>query len=225
MQHSPARPAPTGARSFDAVVPVVLFLAVNRLAGLRWAVAAATIWSLKVVIDRRRRGQALGVVMPIITLAIIGRGIIGIATDSETVYFGLGIGAKYAAAAALIGSALIRRPLAAVGAPHLFAVDDETTSHPLWRSTMSIITVIAGLYYAVSATIDVVLLQRNSIEGFVLLRFLANWPLSMLTISAAFYVAHRRLPRIPGVSSVAALMEGRLEQIETRNSLGSTENA
>ena len=216
MQDPPAPPAAAGARSFDAVVPVVLFLVVNRLGGLRWAVAAATVWSLKVVVDRRRRGQTLGVVMPIITVAIIGRGVVGIITDSETVYFGLGIAAKFAAAAALIGSSAIGRPLAAAGAPYVLAVDEAMTRHPLWRSTMSMITVIAGLYYALSGAIDVVLLQRNSIEGFVLLRFLANWPLSLIAISAAFFLAQRRLPGIPGITSVAALMEQRLETLEGR---------
>lgn len=216
MQRRPAPPGPHGARSFDAVIPVVLFLVANRIAGLRWAVAIATFWSLKVVVDRRRKGLPLGVVMPVITVAIIGRGLIGIITDSETVYFGLGIAAKFAAALALIGSAVIGRPLAAMGARYVLATDEAMVRHPVWRSTMAIITVIGGLYYGVSAAIDVVLLRRNSIEGFVLLRFLANWPLSLVAISAAFFVAHRRLPRIPGVPSVATLMERRLEAIEPR---------
>ena len=88
---------------------------------------------------------------------------------------------------------------------------------------MAIITAIGGLYYGISAVIDVVLLQRNSIEGFVLLRFLANWPLSLVAISAAFFVAQRRLPTIPGVHSVADLMERRLASLGVQNAQGSTE--
>jgi hypothetical protein len=77
--------------SLEAIAPIVVFVVLNRLFGLRWAVVGATIWSLKVVIDRYRRGQPLGRFLPLVTVAVIGRGVIGVITDSETVYFGLGI--------------------------------------------------------------------------------------------------------------------------------------
>jgi len=129
------------------------------------------------------------------------------------VYFGLGIAGKFAFAAVLIGSAIIGRPLAALGAPMLLAATDAMQKHPIWRSTMAIITVIGGLYYIASASLDVVLLQRNSIEGFVLLRFLANWPLSLAAILLALGVAQARLPRVPGVTSALELLETRLEEL------------
>lgn len=185
----------------------------NRIGGLRLAVAGSTLWAIKLGVDRRRRGEPLGRFVPILTAAIIARGVAGIITDSETVYFGLGIAGKFAFAAVLIGSALIGRPLAALGAPMLLAATDEMQKHPIWRSTMAIITVIGGLYYLASASLDVVLLQRNSIEGFVLLRFLANWPLSLAAILLALAVAQIRLPRIPGVTSALELLETRLDEL------------
>lgn len=202
-----------GLRSLEPVAPILAFLVLNRLGGLRLAVAGSTLWAIKLGVDRRRNGQPLGRFVPLLTIAIIARGAAGIITDSETVYFGLGIAGKFAFAAVLIGSALLGRPLAAKGAPLLLSATDDMQQHPAWRSTMSIITVIAGLYYLASASLDVVLLQRNGIEGFVLLRFLANWPLSLAAILASLAVAQVRLARVPGVTSALELVETRLEEL------------
>ena len=214
VMDGPSTPARTsGLRSLEPIAPILAFLVLNRLGGLRLAVAGSTLWAIKLGVDRRRRGEPLGRFVPILTAAIIARGVAGIVTDSETVYFGLGIAGKFTVAAVLLISAAIGRPLAARGAPMLLAATDEMQEHPVWRSTMGIITAIGGLYYLASASLDVVLLQRNGIEGFVLLRFLANWPLSLAAILLALAVAQVRLPRVPGVTSALDLLETRLEEL------------
>ena len=202
-----------GWRSLEPVAPILLFLVLNRLGGLRLAVAGATLWAIKLGIDRRRRGQPLGRFVPILTAALIARGVAGIITDSETVYFGLGIAGKFAGAAVLIGSAIIGKPLAAIGAPMLLAATPAMQRHPVWRSTMAWITAVGGLYYLASASLDVVLLQRNDVESYVLLRFVANWPLSLAAILLALLIAHVRLPRVPGVTSALELIETRLDEL------------
>lgn len=198
--------------SLQSAVPVLLFVAVNRFAGLRWAVVVATIWSLKLVADRRRRGLPLGVFMPIVTGAVLLRGAIGAITGSETLYFGLGIATKYLVAAVLIASAVIRRPLAARAAPFLLDLEPHMVSHRTFRPTMALVTVVAGLYYTLSATLDIWLFRRSSVEGFVVLRFLANWPLSAAALLAIVAIAHVRLTKIPGVISLTALAEARMAE-------------
>ena len=86
----PGSAVPNGL-SLQSAAPVLLFLAVNRVAGLRWAVAIATAGSIALALDRRRKGLPLGRLMPLVTGAVIARGAIGVITGSETVYFGLGI--------------------------------------------------------------------------------------------------------------------------------------
>jgi intracellular septation protein A len=192
-----------------AVIPVLVFLAANRMAGLRWAVLATTIGSLAIAVDRRRKGQPLGRLMPIVTAAVVVRGAIGIVTGSETVYFGLGIATKYLIAAALLGSATVGVPLAERAAPLVMRIPQEMAEHRLFRSTMAIITAIAGMYYIVSASFDIWLFRRSSVEGFVMLRFFANWPLSAVTLLAILVVLQWRLQKIPGVPPVATLVEER----------------
>ena len=205
-------PKPTDV-SWQSAAPVVVFLIVNRMAGLRWAVASASAASIGVTIDRRRKGLPLGRFMPVVTAAVILRGLAGIITGSETVYFGLGIATKYVVAAVLIGSVLLGTPLATRAAPLLMRVPDEMAAHRLFRSTMAIITVVAGFYYVISATFDIWLFRRSSVEGFVFLRFVANWPLSAATLLLILAVLQVRLQRIPGVPPVAVLVEQRRTEL------------
>ena len=204
-----AAPSLSAGFSLQSAAPVVIFLAVNRFAGLRWAVVAATLWSIKIVVDRRRKGLPLGRFMPIVTAAVLIRGAIGVITDSETVYFGLGIASKYVAAAVLVGSVLLGKPLAAKAAPYLMDMPHGMSTHRVFLSTMKIITLIAGLYYCISATFDIWLFRRSSVEGFVLIRFLANWPLSAAAI-VAIVITVQRMQQIPGVDSIPTLVERRL---------------
>lgn len=204
-----------GPNSLETIGPLVLFLVVNRLAGLRWAVAAATLWSLKLVVDRRRKGLPLGRFFPILTGAVLARGLIGIITDSEDVYFGLGIGAKGLTGLALVISVLVRKPLIARFLPSLLALESHTTSHPRYYRTANILTAIAGAYYITSALVDLWLYQRSSIEGFVLLRFVANWPLALAALLLAATLGNRQFDQIPDTPRLVELAERRLEQLQT----------
>lgn len=197
------------ASSFQSAAPALVFLALNQFAGLRWAVVAATVTSFKVLVDRRRSGAPLGRFMPLLTVAIVGRGILGAATGSETLYFGLGIGAKFAAAAVLLGSVVAGRPLAAYAARRLLVLPEGADRHRSFRSTMAIVTTIAGVYYATSAAFDVWLFGRSSVQSFVLVRLVANWPFGLVAVGTIALVARRGLRRVPGLAPLETLIEQR----------------
>jgi len=131
-------------------------------------------------------------------------------TGSETVYFGLGIATKYLVAAVLLGSVAAGAPLAKRVLPLLMRVPQEMAAHQVFHTTMGIVTVIAGLYYTVSASFDIWLFRRSSVEGFVLVRFLANWPLSAAALVGIMAALQIRLQKIPGVPPFALLIEERL---------------
>ena len=68
----PSKGQPRG-RALDSVMPIVLFVGLNRLAGLGWAVLGATVWSIKAVVGRRRRGEAVGKFLPILVGYLVDR--------------------------------------------------------------------------------------------------------------------------------------------------------
>src|SRR4051794_27360830 len=107
------------AGGLDSVISVGLFMIANRLGGLGWAIAASTTWSLKAAITRRRKGVAIGKLLPITTGVLIIRGVVGIVTDSKAIYFGSGIAIQAAIGLGLIVSALIGRSVIGELAPRV----------------------------------------------------------------------------------------------------------
>lgn len=216
----PARPAGAGAlpgfegSPFDSIMPVVLFIVVNRLAGLGWAIAAATAWSVKVAVTRKRRGSPIGRFLPLITAGILVRGLIGILTDSEAVYFGIGIATKAAIGVVVIGSAVVGRNLVARYAPLAFGFDAATVAHPVYRSAMDRVAWAVGAAQLASAAFDVWLFERASVDSYLVVRFFVNWPLTTVVLVGSIAYLSRRLAAIPGFPGVNALLEARLAEYD-----------
>jgi len=198
----------------DSAMPVVIFIIVNRLAGLPWAIAGATAWSLKAALTRKRRGMPIGKFLPIITAGILLRGAIGIITDSEAVYFGLGIATKAGVGLVLIVTALIGRNLIAAYAPLVFGFDRATTSSPQYRSAMNHISIAAGCAQIISAAFDVWLFNNASVDGYLIIRMFVNWPFTTLVLFGSVAYLGRRLRDLPDFPGMMNLLEGRMTQYE-----------
>ncbi len=199
----------------DSVMPIVLFIAVDKVLGLPWAIGAATAWSIKVGIQRKRRGSPIGKFLPIITAGIVIRGLVGIATDSEAVYFGIGIATKVAIGLVVIGSALIGRNIVARFAPLVFGFDDATVADPAYTRAMGVIAWAVGLGELASAAFDVWLYNRSSVDGYLVIRFVVNWPLTTAIMLGSIAHLGRSLAHIPGFPGMTALLEERMLHYET----------
>jgi intracellular septation protein A len=197
--------------AIDSTIAVVLFIATNRLLGLPWAIGAATLWSLRALYKRWRSGSPIGKFLPIVTVVIVARGIIGIVTESEDVYFGLGIAGKVAIGLGLIGSVLIGRNLVEYAVPTIIAFDETTRAHPVYRRAMRVIGVVAGCYFLASATFDVWLYNNSSINGYVAIRFFVNWPVTTLIMVGCGAYLSRTLAQIPGFPGLGTLMERQMD--------------
>ncbi len=204
-----------GVGMFDAIMPVVLFIGLNRVAGLPWAIAAATLWSLKVAITRKRRGLSIGKFLPIITVGIVARGVVGIITDSEAVYFGIGIATKASIGLVLIGSAVIGRNLLAKYAPLMFGFDRATVANPIYGAAMDRVAWIVGAAELVSAAFDVWLFRNSSVDGYLTIRFLVNWPFTTIVLIVCVTYMSRKLDQIPGFPGVGEMLERRMETYES----------
>jgi len=198
--------------SFEAILPVALFLLLNRFLGLGWAIAGATVGSAFSLVRRQRNGIPIGKFLPIVMALIIGRGLIGIITDSETVYFGLGIATKYAIAAGLVISVLIGKNAVARLAPYAFGFGPAVTEHKSYLSATARITLVGALYYLCSATFDIWLLGSGSTERYLLVRTLVNWVVSSGVLVGCTLYLSRRLAEIDGFPGLMPIFEERVEQ-------------
>ena len=192
---------------WEALVPVLVFIVVNRFVSLLWAIVAATVWSLKVTFQRLRRGHPIGRFLPIVTVGIIARGVVGIITDSEAVYFGIGIGIKASVGLVLIISVFLKRNLLAIYAPLLLGFPERITSEMAYKKAMNHIAIFIAFAQFASSVFDIWLFNNASVDGYLIIRFFVNWPFTTIVILGSFFYLNRRLNVIQGFPGIAKLME------------------
>ena len=198
----------------DSLMPALLFLIFNWAVGLPWAIGAATVWSLKVVYTRRRKRLPLGKLFPLVAGFVLLRGIIGIVTDSEAVYFGLGIASKYAIGLGVAASAIINRNVIIMAAPYVFNFPTEVKNHPVYKSALDVVAYLAGFYYLLSASFDIWLYNNNSVEGYIIIRLIVNWPLGLAVFWGCLGYVVFRLRKVPEFPGLYKLLEHRTESLE-----------
>ena len=198
----------------DSLMPALLFLLFNQFWGLPWAIGAATVWSLKVIYTRRRKRLPLGKLFPLVAGFVLLRGIIGIVTDSEAVYFGLGIASKYAIGLGVAASAIINRNVIIMAAPYVFDFPAEVKSHPVYKSALDVVAYLAGFYYLLSASFDIWLYNNNSVEGYIIIRLIVNWPLGLAVFWGCLGYVVFRLRKVPEFPGLYKLLEYRAESLE-----------
>ncbi|MDG2427083.1 MAG: DUF3159 domain-containing protein [Acidimicrobiales bacterium] len=193
-------------RVLDSVLPVALFVGLERAWGLAAGVVGATLWSLKVVVGRYRRGEDLGRYLPILMAYFIVRAVIGIVTDSDAVYFGIGIGTKAAIGVALIVTVLIGKPFLVRYAHLVIPFEQPTRDHPRYGKVMGHLTIGLGCYQFLTSAWDIWLFNQTSTGSYVLIRFLVGWPAGTLASLVALLWADRALRRVPGFSGILDLL-------------------
>lgn len=211
-------------QAIETVAPVAGFLLVNSFAhrilgtneadNIKYAIATITVLSLLSLGRRKRNGLPIGKFLPLVTLAIIVRGILGI-RYGEDIYFQLGIASKFGISIALAATVAFRQLGGnAVGrlAPYAFGFGPAVTSHESYVKATRVITLAGAVYYAASAVFDVWLLQRSTVNEYVLWRSGVNMVVSMTLASGAMVYLARKLQAIDGFPGLVQLLEDRVEQ-------------
>ena len=215
MSQTPDGPAPgtppskrwQRQRTIDSVMPIVAFLVLNRWASLGWAVAGATAWSIKAAVSRRRHGEQVGRFLPLLVAYLVVRGVIGIATDSEAVYFGIGIGTKALIGMALVATAVVGRPFLARVFPLAVPLAAETVAHPVFRRTMGRLTVALGAYQLLTSVWDIWLYNQTSPDRYLVIRALVGWPTGFVVSCLGLWYADRALRAAPGFPGLLDLLD------------------
>lgn len=194
-------------RTIDSVMPVVAFLVLNRWVSLGWAVAGATGWSIKAAVSRRRNGEAVGRFLPWLVAYLAIRGFIGVITDSEAVYFGIGIGTKALIGVLLIGTVVISRPFLAKVLPLAVPLGADTVADPIFKRTMGRLTIALGSYQLLTSVWDVWLYNQTSADGYVAIRALVGWPAGFAFSCLGLWYADRALRHAAGFPGLLDLID------------------
>ncbi len=163
----------------DTLTPVLLFLAFNNVAGLVPAMAAASAWSVALVLARWRGGRAVGPLVWFSLAYALIRGTAGIVSGSDTVYFGPAVATNFAIAFVFSVSVLIRRPLVGHIARIFYPFPDDVRRHDAYRRVFGRLTLAWAASLTFSAALQVLLLGRASTNTYVVVSSLAGWALSL----------------------------------------------
>jgi hypothetical protein len=198
---------PNSNRNWDSLLPILLFIVLNRFFGLAWGVIGATLWGIKAVVGRYRRGEMIGRYLPGLIAYLVVRGLIGVITDSEAVYFGIGIGTKALIGVALIATVFSKRSFVERFMHYVIPFDHAVRGHEIYRRATSRLTVIAGVWQFITSAWDIWLFRQTSVDGYLIIRTLVGWPAATVAILGSLFYLNRAMRDIPGFTSVFETLE------------------
>lgn len=202
----------------DGVIPVLLFVTVDAVAGLVWAMAAATTWAAGLALLRLARGQRTGVVVWIALAYVLARGIAGILTQSKVVFFGPGVAQTGLIGLVFLASVIARRPAVGYIAPIIYPFQDFVRQHPAYRRAMTHLTVMWAVYLLAHVVLDVWLLKSVSASAFLLIRSAVSWPMLIVLFVISLRYPRTVFRRVPELAPyVDAAESGKRVADEPRN--------
>ncbi len=214
MNNEPRPKLLEGGSNLDQVMPVVLFIVLFNIFNITVAVIAATAWSLKAAVSRRRRGLTIGWWLPTVTIYLIARSAITIMVEQEivdfgisskAVYFGIGFVTKILVGVGVAVTIFIGRPVLAWAIPKVVELHDDLLADPRYMRTMASATWLIVVYEIGSGIWDIWLFNNSGFNLFFLTRSVSNFVVSFVAISAGLmYIDHRLEPieTYPGIVEV-----------------------
>lgn len=196
---------------WESIMPIVLFIVFNRTMGLAQAIIAATVWSLVISIRRYRNGHPIGKFIPIVTAGIVIRGVIGIITDSEAVYFGIGIGTKATVGLGIFATAILSRTYLTKQIKKIIYSNKFSTDHPAFQTGVNRVACMLGLALLISSGFDIWLYNNASVDGYLIIRFFVNWVYTTAVIIVVAYYLEREWGKIAGFPGISSLLKGEWE--------------
>ncbi|MBX3147782.1 MAG: DUF3159 domain-containing protein [Gemmatimonadales bacterium] len=191
----------------DILLPPLLFLVLNGLAGFNAAMIGALGLSLLIAAVRLRRGQSL-------VYALGGMGSVGLAIGLVLVvgrsegFFLPGIVNGGVTVALALVSLLIRKPMVAWTSHFARRWPLEWYWHDRVRPAYTEVTVAWALFFGLRLAGQIVLLQSSSISRIALINTLLGWPAIILLLILSYLYGTWRLAQLGG-PSVEEFREGR----------------
>jgi hypothetical protein len=180
-------------------IPPIVFVVVNAIAGLRWAIGAAVGSAVLLagyrVFRRQSIQQAANGLFAVIVAAVIAA-----RTGQARGYFLVGIWASFAYAAVFAVSAVVRRPIVGVLWEYLdpTPLPDGVT----WRHERTLLraydlaTLCATAIFAARAVVQQALFNENRTGWLAVARIAMGYPLTIVAIGFGFWVVRRARKRL-----------------------------
>jgi len=178
----------------DAFGPVLAFYIGWSLAGLVVGIAAATAVSLVAWQYERRRDRA-GLVARLSLGFVIVQAVIGLVSQSATVYLAQPVLLAAAFGFAFLFSAAIGRPLAGVFASEIYPFPPEVRESKTFVHVFGRISILWGVYQLLRSGIRLVALVGGGVEIFLVVNLVTGVPLTAGLMSWSIWYGLRAFRR------------------------------
>jgi len=184
----------TGAPGFlrEGFVPLAAFYVALKLDGLAVAIAAGAAASLLVYLYERHAGRD-GLLVRIALVFVAVQSVVGLASNSTTVYLAQPVLIAAAWGLAFLVSAAIGRPLAGALACAWYPFPPEFRETAEFKRVFGIESVVWGLYFLGRSALRLGALLNGSLESFLLVTFLTGTPMMILLLAWSVHYSLRKL--------------------------------
>jgi len=191
-ESSPIVP-PSTKRIWTSIAPTAVFLIVNWPFGVVAAAIAATTVAVGVLVLRARHRERVGWVLPITLVYVVGRGAASALTQSEDIYFGIGIGASALVATVVFASAWTDRPVGLFAIPLAARYDTHVRTSTLYLRVARHVTAVWAIAELTVTVWEAWHLREVGPAEFVGRRTLIGWPFMAFVIFWLIFYVRLRL--------------------------------
>ena len=179
----------------EGIVPVLLFYAVWKAAGLAAGILVATVASAAALVWQQRRGQG-GWVSYLTLVFLAVQAVVGLTAHSATVYLAQPVVLSAGWAVAYLVSAAIGRPLIGVFANAWYPFPPAFRASEAYKREFGLQSVVWGIYLFGRAALRLAALLRGGIGGFVVISFLTGTPAFFGLVAWGLWHARRAFARL-----------------------------
>lgn len=160
----------------DGFGPVLGFYVGWKIAGLVAGVALATAVAL-LALRLARRQERRGSLVKLALASVIVQAVIGLVSNSATVYLAQPVLINAAIGIAFLASAFTRRPIIGIFAEEMYPFPEEVRASETFRRVFARCSVAWGLYQLLRSGIRLLVLTQTSVDAYVVVNFATGIPM------------------------------------------------
>ena len=187
------RPGPGAA--LTSLLPTGVFLVFDGWLGLVAAMTAASATTIALLVLRRKRGDGVGILLPLSLGFVVVKAVAGVITESQVVYFGAGMALTALLALAVGATAFTKTPVASYLIPLVTPYRHLSSDHPAYRRVSAQITATWALAELGITTWEAWHLTVSPASEFVVTRSVVAWPVMGIVIFLLIFFVRFRLDR------------------------------
>jgi uncharacterized protein DUF3159 len=176
--------------ALEAALPIALFYAVWRSAGLAPAVVATSVAGGLIVLWQVRRGYDIALAGVTFVFLVI-QAVVGLVAHSATVYLAQPVVLSALWGFAYLGSVAIGKPLIGAFARAWYPFPAEFRASKVYRREFGMQSIVWGVYCLGRAGLRLWVLLSSGVGGFVVVSFLTGIPILIALVVWSLWHARR----------------------------------